>query len=74
MEEIEFEIEQVDESTTRPELERVFMSSLATKHIDYTGLHERAAQSERKPPGARVRAGLLPAGLSIIVGGTSLAA
>jgi superfamily II DNA or RNA helicase len=38
MEEIEFEIEKVDEETTRETLDTVFMSSLATRHIDYTGL------------------------------------
>ncbi|MEP0548091.1 MAG: helicase-related protein [Rhodothermales bacterium] len=38
MEEIEHVIEQVDEAHTGEVLERVFMSSLATRHIDYTGL------------------------------------
>lgn len=38
MEDIEFDIERVDEEATRETLERVFMSSLATEHIDYTGL------------------------------------
>jgi superfamily II DNA or RNA helicase len=46
MEEIEFEIEQVDEETTRETLERVFMSSLATEHIDYTGLLEEQVKAE----------------------------
>ena len=46
MEEIEFEIEQVDEETTRQTLDRVFMSSLATEHIDYTGLIEEQLEAK----------------------------
>jgi len=46
MEDIEFEIDQVDEKTTQETLERVFMSSLATKHIDYTGLLEEQLKAE----------------------------
>lgn len=38
MEEIEHQIEEVDEQSTNETLERVFMSSLASRHIDYTGL------------------------------------
>ena len=49
MEEIEFEIEKVDEATTRETLERVFMSSLATRHVDYTGvMKERLKAKENR--------------------------
>ena len=46
MEEIEFEIEKVDEATTQDILDRVFMSSLATRHIDYTGLMKERLEAK----------------------------
>jgi superfamily II DNA or RNA helicase len=49
MEEIEQHIEAVDENTTRQTLERVFATSLATRHIDYTGvLKETLAAEENR--------------------------
>jgi len=52
MEEITEQIEAVDEENTRETLERVFLSSLATRHIDYTGLQlqERKAEENRLVP------------------------
>lgn len=46
MEEIEAKIEQVNETTTNETLERVFLSSLATRHIDYTGLLKEKLEAE----------------------------
>lgn len=46
MEEIEFEIEQVDEDTTRQTLEDVMMNSLATQHVDYSGLMEEQMKAK----------------------------
>src|SRR5690606_23598056 len=49
MEEIEYQIDQVDETHTSATLERVFLSSLASRHIDYTGLmQERLEADERR--------------------------
>jgi SNF2 family DNA or RNA helicase len=52
MEEIEGHIEAVDESTVRTTLERVFTTSLATRHIDYTGILKdtMAAEENRLVP------------------------
>jgi superfamily II DNA or RNA helicase len=52
MEEIEVHIEAVDEGSTRQALERVFMTSLATRHIDYTGILKEtlAAEENRLVP------------------------
>ena len=52
MEEIEWHIEAVDEHTVRQTLERVFMASLATRHIDYSGLLKEtlAAEENRLVP------------------------
>ena len=46
MEEIEALVEQVNEGHTQEALERVFMSSLATRHIDYTGLLKEQLEAE----------------------------
>ena len=46
MEEIEQEIDRVSEQTTSETLERVFLSSLATRHIDYTGLLREQLEAE----------------------------
>ena len=46
MEEIEHQIDAVSERTTSETLERVFMSSLATRHIDYTGLLREQLEAE----------------------------
>jgi superfamily II DNA or RNA helicase len=46
MEEIEQRIEAMDERTVHETLERVFMTSLATRHIDYTGLLEETLTAE----------------------------
>jgi superfamily II DNA or RNA helicase len=46
MEEIEFEIEKVDQEETQETLEDVMMSSLATRHIDYSGLMEEQMKAE----------------------------
>ena len=46
MEEIEDQIEVVDETSVRQTLERVFLTSLATRHIDYTGLLQETLQAE----------------------------
>ena len=46
MEEIEQHIDAVDASSTRQTLERVFATSLATRHIDYSGLHQETLQAE----------------------------
>lgn len=46
MEEIEFQIEQVDEEETRELLDRIFMTALATRHIDYTGLERETLTAE----------------------------
>ena len=46
MEDIEHEIEEVDEATTSETLERVFASSLASRHIDYTGLMKEQLMAE----------------------------
>ncbi len=46
MEEIEQHIEAVDESTVRRTLERVFLTSLATRHIDYSGLLKETLTAE----------------------------
>ncbi len=52
MEEIEGHIEAVDEHTVRQTLERVFLTSLATRHIDYTGILKEtlAAEENRLVP------------------------
>ncbi len=52
MEEIEQHIEAVDEQTVRQTLERVFAASLATRHIDYTGILQEtlAAEENRLVP------------------------
>ena len=46
MEDIEEQIESVSERTTSETLERVFLSSLATRHIDYTGLLREQLEAE----------------------------
>ncbi|MDY7079084.1 MAG: helicase-related protein [Chloroflexota bacterium] len=46
MEEIEQHIEAVDEQTVHQTLERVFMTSLATRHIDYTGILKETLTAE----------------------------
>lgn len=46
MEDIEQQIERVDEEHTRQTLERVFLSSLATRHIDYSGLLRQTLEAE----------------------------
>jgi superfamily II DNA or RNA helicase len=46
MEEIEQHIEAVDESSVQQTLERVFMTSLATHHIDYTGILKETLTAE----------------------------
>jgi superfamily II DNA or RNA helicase len=46
MEEIEEHIEAVDEGTVQQTLERVFMTSLATRHIDYTGILKETLTAE----------------------------
>jgi superfamily II DNA or RNA helicase len=46
MEEIEQHIDAMDELTTRRTLERVFATSLATRHIDYTGLLRETLHAE----------------------------
>jgi len=49
MEEIEQHIEAVNEQTVHQTLERVFMTGLATRHIDYTGvLKETLAAEENR--------------------------
>ncbi|MCQ3973985.1 MAG: helicase [Anaerolineae bacterium] len=52
IEEIEQAIEAVDEQTLRQTLEQVFLTSLATRHIDYTGLLKEtlAAEENRLVP------------------------
>ena len=46
MEEIEQHIEAVDERLVQQTLERVFATSLATRHIDYTGLLQETLTAE----------------------------
>jgi len=46
MEEIEQHIEAVDERSVQQTLERVFATSLATRHIDYTGLLQETLTAE----------------------------
>ena len=46
MEEIEERIAVIDETSVRQTLERVFLTSLATRHIDYTGLLQKTLQAE----------------------------
>ncbi len=46
IEEIEQEIEAVDHQTLQRTLERVFMTGLATRHIDYTGLLKESLAAE----------------------------
>jgi superfamily II DNA or RNA helicase len=46
MEEIEQHIEAVDEGTVRQTLERVFATSLATRHIDYSGILKETLVAE----------------------------
>ncbi len=46
MEEIEQHIEAVDEQTVHQTLERVFMTSLATRYIDYTGILKETLTAE----------------------------
>ena len=52
MEEIEQHIEAVNEQTVHQTLERVFMTGLATRHIDYTGILKEtlAAEENRLVP------------------------
>jgi superfamily II DNA or RNA helicase len=46
IEEIYNQIEAIREEPTRATMERVFMTSLATRHIDYTGIHREALAAE----------------------------
>ncbi|HDQ71911.1 MAG TPA: DUF3883 domain-containing protein [Chloroflexi bacterium] len=46
MEEIEAHIDAMDPSTVQQTLERVFVASLATRHIDYTGLLKETLEAE----------------------------
>jgi len=46
MEEIEEQIAVIDETSVQQTLERVFLTSLATRHIDYTGLLQETLQAE----------------------------
>jgi len=46
MEEIEERIAVIDETNVQQTLERVFVTSLATRHIDYTGLLQKTLQAE----------------------------
>lgn len=46
MEEIEDFIEAIDEKTVQQTLDRIFMTSLATRHIDYTGIRKETALAE----------------------------
>ncbi|MFQ5793909.1 MAG: DEAD/DEAH box helicase [Candidatus Bipolaricaulia bacterium] len=46
MEEIEKQIDQVDKAYVQQTLERVFVSSLATRHIDYSGLLQETLEAE----------------------------
>ena len=46
IEEIEEQIEVIDRQGVERTLERVFLSSLATRHIDYTGLLQETLQAE----------------------------
>ena len=46
MEEIEGRIEELDEEETRDLLDQIFMTSLATEHIDYTGLERMQLEAK----------------------------
>lgn len=46
MEEIEDQIEVIDEKTVEQTLERIFLTSLATRHIDYTGIRKETVLAE----------------------------
>ncbi|MBN1318749.1 MAG: DEAD/DEAH box helicase family protein, partial [Anaerolineales bacterium] len=46
MEEIEWQIEAVDETSVRQTLEQVFMSGLATRHIDISTLQQETLQAQ----------------------------
>ena len=46
MEEIEDFIEVIDEKSVRQTLDRIFLTSLATRHIDYTGIRKETALAE----------------------------
>lgn len=46
MEEIEQQIEAIDTDTMRSTLDRIFMTGLATRHIDYTGLQKETLEAE----------------------------
>ena len=46
MDEIKHQIDEVDEASTSETLERVFASSLASRHIDYTGLLQEQLEAE----------------------------
>lgn len=46
MEEIEAHIDTVDVSTVQRTLDEVFLTGLATRHIDYTGLHKETLEAE----------------------------
>jgi len=46
MEEIEGTIEEIDEGETRDLLDRIFLTSLATRHIDYTGMERLSLEAE----------------------------
>jgi len=46
MDEIFQKVEEIDEKTIKEKLEKVFLTSLATHHIDYTGLLKESLQAQ----------------------------